>query len=254
MSKLITKLNQLSRNRLAPIGFGKGATPEKPRILVIASLNHENLNNSAKAVSGADAVLASSRTGSELKAIQKASQATPDIPWGARLEGNNHIDIKQLVKANIDFLVFSTESSLELTQTEEIGKILEIGTSINDRQLVTLSKLPVDAVLSTGEHPSEIPLTWHHLMLFQYFSSLQTKPLLVQAPSTLADYELRALWEAGVKGIIVETGTEPDLSALRQTIDKTDFSVRRKEERVDAFLPRISTEKEIPVEEEEEEE
>ena len=70
------------------------------------------------------------------------------------------------------------------------------------------------------------PIAWHHLMLFQRLANLLSKPLLVPVPLNITAGELKALWEAGVDGVVVEAGAEPPaggLKELRQAIGKLTF-------------------------------
>jgi len=161
-------------------------------------------------------------------------------------------------KVGCDFVVFpAANTSLAILQNKEVGKILEVEASFSEGLLRTVNELPVDAVLFTSEQEKEHFLTWHHLMLFQYFANLLTKPLLVSIPSKVTDSELQALWGAGVVGVVVEVGVgQPagGLTELRRTIDNLTFPSQRKRRKEEALLPYISEEASRVTEEEEEEE
>ena len=258
MSKFIDKLNRLSQTVSQPMGFRLAQSiPPKPRLLLIASLPQANVDSLADYVAGADAgLLPVSDLGSGARTIQKISQAAPDIPWGGWLRDIERGEISQIVKAGCDFVVFSeAKTSLALLQNEEVGRILEVEPSLSDGLLKVIDELPVDAVLIASEHEGEYFLTWHHLMLFQRFTDLLTKPLLVSVPSNVTANELQAIGEAGVDGMLVEikigqpTGR---LNELRQTIDKLTFPSQRKRRKARALLPHISGETAIVAEEEEE--
>jgi hypothetical protein len=91
----------------------------------------------------------------------------------------------------------------------------------------------------------------------QRFADLLTKPLLVSIPSNVTANELQALWEAGVAGVIVETGVGQPVervSNLRKVIDKLVFPPQRRREKTEALLPYIGAERDTVAEEEEEEE
>ena len=94
----------------------------------------------------------------------------------------------------------AANTPLTLLQNDEIGKILEIESSLSEGLLRAANELPIDAVLITTEQEGEYFLTWHHLMLFQRFANLLTKPLFVSIPSSVTANELQALWETGVDG------------------------------------------------------
>ena len=260
MSQLIDKLNRVSQTVPQPMGFTvvQPVSP-KPKLLLIASLTQVNVDGLADYVVGADGGLLPIHQSSEAKALQEISQAISGIPWGAWLRDSGQSEIKQIMKAGCDFVVFpAAKTSLAILQNEAVGRILEVGASLSDGLLRTINELPVDAVFIAGELREDHFLTWHHLMLFQHFANLLTKPLLVAIPSNVTANELQTLWEAGVDGVIVEVEAEQPagrVSKLRQAIDKLTFPSQRKRGKAEALLPRIGGEPStVTMEEEEEEE
>ena len=259
MSQFIDKLNQVARVVSQSMGF-RAAQPvsEKPRILLIASLTGASAGGLADYVAGADVgLLRIPKLSSGVKTLKEISRAVPNIPWGGWLKNIDKGGIKQVAKAGCDFLVFTAANTpLALLQNDEVGKILEIESSLSEGLLRAVNELPIDAVLITAEQEGEYSLTWHHLMLFQRFADLLTKPLLASIPSNVTANELQALWEAGVDGIVIESGTgQPAdrLKGLRQVIDKLAFPSQRKRGKTEALLPHTGREASIVAEEEEEE-
>ncbi len=258
MSRFIDKLNQVSRGVPQSMGFRKAQpVSEKPKILLIASLAETSVCGLADYVVGADAgLLPIPKLSSGAKTLKEMSQAVPDIPWGGWLRNIDGGGIKQMAKAGCDFVVFpAANTPLAILQNDEIGKILEVESSLSEGLLRAVNELPIDAVLITAEQQEEYRLTWHHLMLFQRFADLLTKHLLVSIPPNVTANELRALWEAGVDGVIIEVGAgQPAdrLKKLRQVIDKLAFPSRRKRGKAEALLPHIDREASIVTEEEEE--
>jgi len=253
MSKFIDKLKQASQAAPQSMGFRAAPTASsKPQMLLVASLAKAD-KNLAEYVAGADAgLLIISKLSSGTKAIKKLSRAVADIPWGAWLKDTDS-EVKPMGKVNYDFMVFPATTSLAVIQNEEVGKILEIETSLDEGLLKAVDELPVDAVL-VGDNKKE-GLTWHHLMLFQHFSELLTKPLLASIPSEVTANELQALWEAGVNGVIVEAGAGQPVGRvgeLRRTIDKLAYpSPRKRRQATGALLPYIGSESAAVTEEEE---
>jgi len=241
------------------MGF-KAAQPvsQRPKMLLLASLAQADIDNLADYVAGADAgLLRVPELSSGTKILQKVLQVVPDIPWGGWLGGSQG-EIKQIAKAGCDFVVFSAANTpLTILQGDEAGKILEVEASLNEGLLRAVDELPVDAVLITGEQEGEYFLTWHHLMLFQRFAHLLSKPLLVSAPSNITANELQILWGAGVTGVVVEIklGQPAEkLRELRQEIDKLIFPPQRRGGKVEALLPpKIGGETSTVAEAEEEE-
>ena len=257
MSRFIDKLNQVSKAMPQPMGFGV-AQPVSPelKLLLIASLAQANADGLAEHVAGADAgLLTISTLSSGAKTLQEICQVASDIPWGVWLRDIDRGEIKQIVEVGCDFVVFpAANTALAILQDDELGKILQVEASVGEGLLRAVDELPVDAVLINGEQEGEYFLTWHHLMLFQRFADLLTKPLLVCIPSNVTANELQALGEAGVDGVIVEVGVgQPAgrLNELRQTIDKLTFPLPRKRGEAKALLPYISRETGIVTEEEE---
>ncbi|MFC2072770.1 hypothetical protein ACFLUU_08790 [Chloroflexota bacterium] len=260
MSRFIDKLNQLSRVEPQPIGF-RTAQPvsPKPKIQLVASLAQEGVENLVDHMAGADAgLLRIANLSSGTKALQKISQAVPDIPWGGWLQDSGTGGIKQIAKAGCDFIVFpATSTPLVILQNDKAGKILEVEASLSEGLLRAANELPIDAVLIAGEESEGYSLTWQHLMLFQRFADLLTKPLLVHIPPKVTAGELQALWEAGVDGVILELSTEQPqdrLKELRQVIDKLAFPSPHKREKAEPLLPQTGRETSTVTADEEEEE
>lgn len=260
MSKLMDKLNQLSKTAPQPIGFRTTQPPApKAPMLLIASLTYtgEKASDIADYVAGADAVLLkTAKSDWGPKALPAMVQSLPDIPWGGRLAEIGRKRIKTMVAAGGDFIVFSTDSNvLAIPPDDELGMIFQIDSSLNEDLLVTVNELPVDAVLAGNEQDGE--LTWRHLMLIQRFANLFTKPLLVPVPSNIAADEIKAIWETGVDGVIAEvSAAKPGgaLKGLRQAIDDLASLSPRRQNKAEAILPHISREPGAVTDDEEEEE
>ncbi len=260
MSNFIENLRHLSRTEPQPIGFrATQSVSPKPKIQLVASLAQDNVESLADHVAGADAgLLRITKLSSGAKTLQKISKAMSDIPWGGWLQDSGPGEIEQITKVGCDFVVFpATNTPLAILQNTEMGKILEVEASLNEGLLRAANVLPIDAVLISGEQRDDFILTWQHLMLFQRFADLLTKPLLVLVPSKVTADELQALWEAGVKSVVVEVSVEQPqdrLKELRQVIDELAFPSTRQREKAEALVPRISQEPGGAIAEEEEEE
>lgn len=235
--------------------MGFRATPQlsaKPKMLLIASLAEANINL-ADYTNGADALLLPiARLGRGAKTLKRITQSI-DIPWGGWLEDTSGGEIRPLLEAGCDFIVFPADTPLAIPQ-DELGRILQIEASLSEGLLRTLNELPIDAVL-IPRLEEEYFLTWRHLMLFQHFADLLTKPLLVSLPQKVEANELQFLWKIGVDGVIVEVGEgEPRerVGELRRIIDHLTLPARKRG-RLEPLLPRISEEITLPAEEEEEE-
>jgi hypothetical protein len=252
MSKFINELKLVAQLGPPPMGFRAAPPAPKPRMLLVATLAEANIEGIADYMAGADAGLVPiPKLSSAAKTIHKVSQAMPTIPWGGWLKDVSGEGVK-LAEAGCDFIIFPPETALLTLQDSEIGKILEVGTSLNEGLVKTIDDLPVDAVLASGEPEKENLLTWRHLMLFQRCAELVTKPLLASVPPSVGSSELQALWTAGVVGVVVETPPQGRIAELRQIIDKLVFPLPSKRKKVEPLIPRIAAETETASEEEEE--
>jgi hypothetical protein len=242
MSKFIDKLVQLTRNEPQPIGFRAiQPTLPKPKIQLVVSLAQEHAESLVGKVVGADAgLLRIFKSGKGAETIQKISQIIPDIPWGGWLQNGAQEAIEQMNKAGCDFIVFPAATTpLETIENAGGGNILEIESSTREGLLRAANELPIDAALISIEQKEGRNLTWQNLMLFQYFARLLTKPLLVCVPAKVTGGELKALWEAGVIGVVLEVGPEElqdNVKKLRQIIDKIEFPVTRRRQRTEPSL------------------
>jgi len=257
MSRFIDELKRVSQVVPQPMGFRRmQPVSRRPKMLLVASLAQIDADNLAGYVAGADAgLLPVSELSLGAKTLHELSHAMPDIPWGGRLVGGGQEGIEQMVKAGCDFVVFpAADTPLAVFQNDEVGKILEVEPSLGEGLVRAVNRLSVDAVLITAREEKKYLLTWHHLMLFQCFADLLTKPLLVSIPLSVTADELQSLWEAGVDGVVVEVKDRRaagKLKKLRQTIDKLAFPSPRRWKKVEALLSHIEGETDIVAEEEE---
>jgi hypothetical protein len=261
MSRLIEKFHQASREAAPPMGFRTARqAAAAPKILLIASLEAGALEKRADYLEAADAVLVRF-TGTVLtaKAAQKIAGSLPDIPWGLYLADD---DTKKgaAMEAGADFVLFPIDSQVADTpKDDKTGKILQVESSMDDGLLRAVNDLPVDAVLAADTFEGNGPLVWHQLMIFQHLANLISKPLIVPASAGVTEKELKAVWDAGVDGIIVEVDKAgaAGFKELRQAIDNLPPRSGRKRGKVNVVLPRTSGETPTtppPDEEEEEDE
>jgi len=253
MSRFIDRLSQASRAVPQSIGFRAGRTTSpKSRMLLVASVAEADVGSLAGYVAGADAgLLHISESSSGPEYLQRMIRAVPDIPWGGWLEGIGSEGIKGVEEAGLDFVVFpAANTPLAVPRSDKVGRILQVEASLTEGLLRAVNELPVDAVFIAGEQKEGTILTWHHLMIFQHFADLLTKPLLASVPSNIAGNEILDLWVAGMDGVVVEAGqVAGGVKQLRQMIDQLNFP-KRKRGRAEALLPYVGGETGIMDEEE----
>ncbi|MFC1901492.1 hypothetical protein ACFLX3_00985 [Chloroflexota bacterium] len=256
MSRFIEELKRMAGATAQPIGFRVvRLASSEPRMLFVAGVSAADTGRLADYVDGADAVLLRlTKSGPAAKALQGVA----DIPWGGWLGDISDKKVETLVGAGCDFVVFPAASRVLTTpRDEKIGKILQVEPSLDDSLLRAVNDLPVDALLIAGAYEAGGSLAWHHLMLFQRLANLLAKPWLVPAPSSVTADEVRALWEVGVDGLVVEMGAgQPagGLRELRRSIGKLPPRSAPKRGKTEALLPYAGGVKETESVEEEEDE
>jgi hypothetical protein len=231
MSVFIDKLNKLTHAESTPMGFRRDRAASSARKIQLVSL----VTNSEVDTSGADALLLDFRD----KGIESesASGMLENVPSGVWLKEARQKDLKQLKDTGCDFIVFPAAStSLEIIEIQDMGKILELDTSISDPVLRSVVDLPVDAVLVSAGQGKSSSLTWQDLMILQRFGGFPKKPLLVRIPMKVSSAELEALWEAGVMAVV----TEESAYKLRKTIEKADFTKVRKSDKNEPVIRQAS--------------
>ncbi len=260
MSKLIDRLTQTSETVSSPMGFraARAAQP-KPKMALIARVETaENMAPLADYLSSADAAIIA-QTGTGKDAVSDIARSLPDMVWGLWLEERSRPPTKASAEGGADFIILLLNSDFGLSGIEKMGKILLVESTLGEGLIRTINELPVGAVLLIDDEKEKPALTWHQLMLCQRFSDLLFKPLLLTAPASLDADGLKALWKAGVDGVVVSVKTVEQaerLKELHQIIGQADFAARPRR-KVAALLPRSREEtgtSAADVEEEEEEE
>jgi len=239
MSKFIERLQQVFQPPTQSMGFNT-AKPElaRPKLQLLVNITGAKLKSQIKEPDEADALTAPFPAVDGDKVI-----------WGKWLSKGDAEEVEKATKAGVDFLILPVSGEV-IPQDKKIGKIIQIEASITDILLRTVSSLPVDAVLLSGEE-NGLAFTWKRLMSVHRFSSLTGKPVLIEVLTDITEIELQEIWEAGVSGIIVTTDIEQveDVTRnLRNVIDRLSFPSRRKREKSLAIVPRIEITPEEPKE------
>lgn len=230
MSRFFDLLKKTLQVTPPSIGFKPAAEISKPRMVLVASLTQAG--DAAVPVKGADAAIINigNTSARNLKTLVKN---LGDIPWGLSLN-NNGQNIKPGENSGADFVVFSPDgTNLDLMGNEKIGKVMLINPEMEDSLLRASGELPFEAVIMNRKGN----ITWRDLMLFRKWADILPKPLLVPVPPGIREYELKAMWEAGVDGIVVEAATGQELLALGDTINRMIVPVRHKWLKIRPLIP-----------------
>ncbi len=256
MSRLIDALTRTDHAAFQPMGFRMSRqAQDEPRLRLIGVAAF--IEHPADRFDGADAVLFKTEKSSPTqKTTKSVVEATGDIPWGVYTPGINAGKMPALIKDGCDFLVFPASTAVsDLTEDEDVGRIIEVESTLDDGLIRAINNLPVDAVIVTDSLVKDNSLIWHQLMIFRHVINLLTKPLIVSVSLKISESELKNLWEAGIDGITAEVDKQQPagIKTLRELINKLPARTAQKKGKTDAILPfpRVARDNE-PEEEEEE--
>jgi hypothetical protein len=257
MSRLIDKLHKAAQSSVPPMGFrtSRSAAPE-PGLLLIVSTAPDAIK-STDDIGDASGILVRP-VGSPVTAaaMKKITGTMTDTPVGLYLEDADDKEVAAMAGAGCDFLVFPASSRISPAPADKKpGLILQVDASMDDGLLRAVNGLPVEAVLATDTFTGG-SLLWHELLIFQHLANILAKPLITNIPADITETELKALWEAGVDGAVVEASAlkAGGLKKLREAIGKLPPRTARKRGKTDVLLPRTGGETSAPPPPDEEEE
>ena len=214
MSKLSERIQRLGRTENTSMGFVRAATKNAaPGLLLLARASQPD---NATVSAGADGLLLSTLP------------ARAEGLWGLHPAGAS--------VAGADFIIVGPETNLATLALDGVGLVIEADESWPGATLRSLEMFQPDAIyLNLGDAPLSLP----RLLSLRRVSAL-AGPLVVEAPAAPDANTLRLLRDAGAAAIIVPAGDRAAITALRERIDALPPRRRRKEERAEATLPRLS--------------
>jgi hypothetical protein len=252
MSKFAEKLERVYRGTAPPIGFHKSTEAEISPLLFMATLTKTGAADaSALAGAGIDAGIIGGKSLSA-KSSGELTKAIGDVPLGFFLDSTEKDVIAKSLDLGCDFIVFGLKTPLEAVNREGLGRVLRIEPSMEPGLVRAVNSLPleIDAVLIAGDDPA---ITIERLLIYQRFTELLNKPLLVSLSAMITTEELNALFKAGINGLMLPEGVTAEVFAgLKASAAGLSRTSKRKAGMA-AILPRVSGELETEVEEEEEE-
>ena len=258
MSRLIDDLKKADRASYQPMGFkASHHTATGPRLRLITSIRLK-ASIPVESINGADAVLLlSDKALPAIKTVNSAIEQFKDKPWGIYLKDLTNSKASSLIKEGSDFVIFPADTPVSaISSDDDTGRIIELESSLDDGLIRAVNNLPVDAVLLTDSLEADGPLVWHRLMIFQHIINLLRKPVIINVPLDAAESDIKALWEAGVDGVIAEIDVQkPEgIQNLRKLIDGLPARISPKKGSSEALLPypREANMTELETEEEEE--
>ena len=236
MSKLLDKLEQMSKGNTKPLGFAAAANKSKTaKILIIAAVDDNDKAAITAAKEYADAILTNSTGGK--------NTAKSNIPWGAPVN-----DPKSIKECGCDFVLLNTQDSpIAALQEEKLCRIVEIDPSLPDGLIRATNQLPVDIALIAGD----TAISMKRLLTCQHIANMIGKYLLVRIPMEISQEDLREIWEIGIVGVVVPTKGDcrKELTELKKAVDALPASRRKRSLKTSVTIPQIAPS--VPAEEEE---
>ena len=231
MSKLLDKLEQISRGNSKPLGFASAAARSKLSNMVIIAAVDDNDKASAVAGDYADAILVNSLD-------RKTAASKSNLPWGAPVRKTEK-QIAKVEESGCDFvLIDAEESPIALLQKEKLCRIIEIDPAMPDGLIRAANQLPVDIALISGD----TAISMKRLLTCQHIANMIGKHLLIGIPLEISREELRELWEIGSTGVVVPvTGDDKKgLAVLREAVDALPASRRKRGPKTSVTIPQIA--------------
>jgi hypothetical protein len=252
MSKFAEKLQRVYRGSAPAWGFRKSDEAEISPLLIIASLTKTGAAEAnSLAAAGIDAGIVGGK-GLSAKSFGELRRAAGDVPLGFSLESTEKEAIAKAIDLGYDFVVFGLKTPLEAVKKDGLGKVLKIEPSLEPGLVRAVNTIPldIDGVLITGDEPA---ITIERLLIYQRFTELLNKPLLITLSSAVTADELSGLYKAGVNGLVLPETLSAEVFANLKGLAAGLSRTARRKPKAAAILPRVSGEPEAEVEEEEEE-
>ena len=241
MSKLLEKLEQISKGNAKPLGFAAAAAKSKlANMVIIAAVDDNDKAAVTAAKEYADAILVKSLAG-------KNTTSKNNLPWGAPVSKTDK-QLSAIKESGCDFILLNTQDSpIALFQEEKLCRMIEIDPAMPDGLIRATNQLPVDIALIAGD----TSISMKRLLDCQHIANLVGKYLLLRIPLDTSKEELREIWEIGMTGVVVPiTGDcKKELTALRQAVEALPAARRKRASKTSATIQQIAPAE--PVEDEE---
>jgi len=238
MSKLVSKLQLLSKSMTRPIGFRSSVEPRQATMVLIAALSKADPAE-AKILTdvGVDAALMV-RSNINKKAIKQVIEALNNVPLGVLMEDTSHEMLNDILTLGLDFIVFDKKMPIAILQQDSTGKFLFLEPSLDLGTIRAANQLEIDgAFLATKSEGSY--LTVEDLLNYRRVIDLLDKPLVVSLPLLIDAGGLDILWQLGVDAIVTPPDQPAELLAkLRDTIQGLPRRTTRRSSETHPLLPK----------------
>jgi hypothetical protein len=187
-----------------------------------------DVNASAGLISGED---------SSIKIARQLVKALDGVPLGVSVKGMSEEEIDKLTSSGCDFVVFDINMPALILGKEEVGKFLMLEPSLDLGFARAVNSLDVDGVLISYSGENSF-IDVKHLLVYRRFVEVIGKPAIVDLPCPITKAELTVLWQAGIVGLVVDSGQSVKvLRALGKMIGELPERAKSRRHEADVKLP-----------------
>ncbi len=238
MSKLVSRIEKISRGSPAPIGFGASGRAARTPAMALIGILSGNSQKDAKCLVGLDAdgaLIADANPDEEFASLVEALGSTP---WGVKADELNGETADGLIRQGCDFFLVHADSvTVEAARDDRAAFILSLPEGASDGFLRALEDLPISAAFTSLT--ADGSLTLQRLIDVGSLRTMFDKYLLVQVNPGLSARELEGLRDMGVDAVVVDmaTASEDSLKAMKESLLKLPRQRKPRSEKASAVLP-----------------
>lgn len=238
MSKLVSRIEKISRGSPAPIGFGASSRAAQTPAMALICVLSGNSPEDAKCLADLDADGALITDANSTEELSSLTEALGSTAWGAKVGDLNGETADGLIQQGCDFFLVDADSvTVEAAKDDRAAFILSLPEGANDGFLRALEDLPITAAFTSLA--SDGPLTLQRLIDVGSLRTMFDKYLLVQVNPALSARELEGLRDMGVDALVVDVAaaSEDSLKALKEGLLKLPRQRKPRSEKTSAVLP-----------------
>ena len=238
MSKLVSRIETISRGSPAPMGFGAVSRATQSPAMALIGIISKDAVDSARNLAELDAdgaVLVGVDWGEDLTASAEALGA---VPWGIKTDRLDEQAVSGFVDKGCDFFLASPDQvTVEAAKDDRAAFILSLPANASDGYLRALEDLPISATFTSLT--AEGPLTLKNLIDLGAVRTMFDQYLLVEVSADLSSKELEGLRDMGVDAVVVdaENSSADSLRDLQKRLMDLPRQRKARSEKASAVLP-----------------
>ena len=203
MSRFLERMERITVAAPGGMGFGAARTEKTPAIALVGLVSG-GYAKGLKTVSdlGLDAALLSGID--DAGGLKRIEKSLPSLPWGVKTSSLTESSAQEFRDSGCDILAFSLENTdASALVADDAARILYVDPDIEERELRTISALPVDVLILPMTGVSG-PWRLAQIASVAAISRRVDKYILVEVSGTPSDKDLEALRNAGVDGLVLD--------------------------------------------------